>query len=107
MSQQDRWSLGLKAFCNADQVSNHVLHGISLSRIRFIGSAIASDVDGAGGKTRFGHRPNLMSPGIPALWEAVDHDHQGTLALDGRAKFDRAQIEHTEFWHLPPPKGRL
>jgi hypothetical protein len=53
-----------------------------LTTERFITQVVASQIKGDDLKER-GECDHLIAPGIPEVWEAMDHDNQWSLAYTG------------------------
>jgi len=99
VADQHRRSARAERLDGAGDVGDHVLHGIGLDRMGFVGAAVAANVDGRRGEAGGGDGAELMAPGKPRLWKAVDHQHQRAGSLDGDtqrqlAHRDRAEIGH-------------
>jgi hypothetical protein len=59
-----------------------VVHRVMLETERFITEVVASQIKGDDLKER-GECDHLIAPGIPEVWEAMDHDNQWSLAYTG------------------------
>src|SRR5215831_637873 len=55
------------------------MHRVMLSTTGFIAQVVTSQINGDDLKER-GECDHLIAPGIPEVWEAVDHDNQWSVA---------------------------
>jgi hypothetical protein len=59
-------------------ILHKVVHRVMLTTERFITQVVATQIKGDDLKER-GERDHLIPPGIPEVWEAMDHDNQWPL----------------------------
>ena len=63
-------------------ISYQVAHRVILPAGRFITQVVASQIQGDD-LEETGQRDHLVAPGIPEVWEAMDHNDQWSLAYTG------------------------
>src|SRR5215813_14237121 len=67
-------------------ISYQVVHRVILTSVRFIAKVVAAQIERYDLEV-LGQRSHLDAPGIPEVWEAMDHDNQWSLTYIGIVDF--------------------
>src|SRR5215469_11322165 len=67
-------------------ISYQVVHRVILTSVRFIAKVVVAQIERYDLEV-LGQRSHLVAPGIPEVWEAMDHDNQWSLAYTGIVDF--------------------